>query len=161
MIDSSPRKTAPAVPSERTLREFAGLLIGLGGVLFGMSWIRRGAPSVPACIALALAVAAGVPGLWAPARIRSIFLLAMAVTRPIGHLVSTALMAMIYYGLITPLGLGLRALGHDPLLLRKPQADSYWVPIAVPADVRRYLLQYQSQKTSGPFPQPRAEHVAT
>jgi hypothetical protein len=43
-------------------------------------------------------------------------------------LVSPLLMALLFYGVVTPTGLLIRMLGKDPLrLLRDPNASSYWI----------------------------------
>lgn len=48
--------------------------------------------------------------------------------RLLHRLVSPLVMALIYFAVITPTGLIMRALGKDPLLLgRDPQAKSYWI----------------------------------
>jgi hypothetical protein len=52
-------------------------------------------------------------------------------------------LAMVYYGIFTPIGLGLRLMGRDPLRRRfDPQARSYWVDRRAPADVKRYFRQF-------------------
>jgi Saxitoxin biosynthesis operon protein SxtJ len=155
-----PEESTSVVP-DRTLREFAALLVVILGFLFAWSWYRRGIPSIPASIGVAMALFVGVPGLVAPAWVRPWFLFAVAVTKPIGHVMSTILLALVYYGLFTPVGLILRAAGHDPLLLRKPVLESYWVPVETPTDVRRYLHQYQSQRRAVQAPQNRAQHATT
>jgi hypothetical protein len=38
-------------------------------------------------------------------------------------------MALMFFGVMTPIGLLMRVLGKDPLRLKKqPAAGSYWVP---------------------------------
>ncbi len=45
------------------------------------------------------------------------------------RIVSPVIMALLFYGVVTPTGLILRALGKDPLRLRfDPNAESYWIP---------------------------------
>lgn len=44
------------------------------------------------------------------------------------RLVSPVILAMIYFAVVTPTGLIMRALGKDPLRLRRdPDAESYWI----------------------------------
>ena len=44
------------------------------------------------------------------------------------HIVSPVVMAVIYFAVVTPTGLIMRALGKDPLRLRRePDAASYWI----------------------------------
>lgn len=49
------------------------------------------------------------------------------LTRPLGWLVSHLLLALVFYLVITPLGLVRRLLHRDPLALRfEPGLSSYW-----------------------------------
>jgi hypothetical protein len=41
--------------------------------------------------------------------------------------VSVAVLAVLYFAVLTPVALVLRALGRDALRLRRPTADSYWL----------------------------------
>ena len=67
----------------------------------------------------------------------------MVLAFPIGWLVSQLVLALIFYGLITPLALVFRGRGRDPLQRARPASDeSLWRPKASPADVRRYFRQY-------------------
>src|SRR5207253_3011173 len=123
------------------------------GTLFAWSgYQHHGAPTTSAWIALGVALVVGLPGLVYPPAIRPVFLGAIALTQPIGHAISTALLGLIYYGLITPLALLFRIAGRDPLARRGPALASYWEPNSEPSDVRRYLRQYQSQTRMTPGP---------
>jgi hypothetical protein len=57
--------------------------------------------------------------------------------------VSHVILALIFYGLFTPLAALFRLLGRDPLH-RKPRRgiDSYFVPKTTPVDSASYLRQY-------------------
>jgi hypothetical protein len=88
-----------------------------------------------------VAVAVGVLGMIRPGLFRPIFVGAMMATFPIGWLVSRVVLAGLFYGLFTPLGLLFRLRGRDVLERRRPNRDSYWVPKETPADVRAYFRQ--------------------
>ncbi len=46
----------------------------------------------------------------------------------LAHLVNPVVLAVIYVAVVTPTGLVMRALGKDPLRLRRdPRAASYWI----------------------------------
>jgi hypothetical protein len=138
----------PAAVTTRTLREFAALCLCFFGALFVWSAYRHsGSPSISAWIGLTVGLLVGLPGLVHPQAIRPVFLGATAITRPIGHVVSTALLCIIYYGLMTPLALLFRIVGRDPLARRGPALATYWEAKSEPKDVRRYLRQYQSQES--------------
>ena len=144
---------APPAVTKGTLRQFAGLCLGILGGLFAWSASQHhGAPTTSAWIALGVALAVGLPGLVYPPAIRPVFLGAMALTQPIGHVIGTVLMGLIYYGLMTPLALVFRIAGRDALARRGPALASYWEPKGQPGDVRRYLRQYQSQARIFPVP---------
>lgn len=152
-----PEETPATVP-DSTLRQFAGLCLAIFGGLFAWSWYRHGgAPTAAAWVGLAFALIVGPIGLIRPAAIRPVFLAIMAVTLPIGHVISTVLMGLIYFVVLTPLSLLFRLSGRDALARRlQPAADNYWTPKSQPTDVRRYLRQYQARRIapSGPLKDP-------
>ena len=62
---------------------------------------------------------------------------------PIGIVVSYFVLALIYWGIMTPIGVVLRLIGHDPLTLGKnAAADTYWVERGGPRPSRDYFRQY-------------------
>jgi hypothetical protein len=146
MINPSLLEDGFGTVPDRTLRQFAGILVGLFGVLFALSWYRHtGVPTRAAWIGLAIALGLGVPGLFRPAVVAPVFMGSMALTRPIGHAVSFVLLGLLYYGLVTPLATVFRLAGRDALVRRRPDSQSYWSTKTRPADVTRYLRQYQPQ----------------
>lgn len=74
---------------------------------------------------------------------RWVYIMLMAVTLPIGFVVSLILMSAFYFGLITPLGLVFRLMGRDVLCRRfDPKAPTYWVPHQQTKKVERYFQQF-------------------
>ena len=66
-----------------------------------------------------------------------------AIGLPIGWVVSHVLMAIAFYGVITPIGLLLRLAGRDLLEQRLDrEAKSYWQPRRPVTDRRRYFRQF-------------------
>jgi hypothetical protein len=62
---------------------------------------------------------------------------------PVGTVVSYTLLALIFYGLLTPLGLWFRARGRDPLARRgEDSRDSYWQEPRHRRDARSYFRQF-------------------
>lgn len=134
-----------AVP-QKMLRQFAGISLVFFGALFALSWYRHsGHPSVPGWIAGVLAVLVGIPGLISPGLVRPVYMAAMAVTRPIGHVISIIMLGAIYFGFITPLALLFRLMRRDNLALRRGDVSTYWTPKPEPSDSRSYLRQYYKQ----------------
>ena len=152
----------PAAVSTSTLRQFAGLCLGVFGLLFALSWYRHaGEPTVAAWIAAGAAIVVGLPGLFYPALVRPIYLGAMAVTQPIGHAVSMVLLGVVYFCFLTPLAMIFRLAGRDVLMRRPRNLPSYWAPALQPSDVRRYLRQYQSQQMKDSDTQSEVYHGAS
>jgi carbamoyltransferase len=71
---------------------------------------------------------------------RPVYAVWQTLFEPLGRLVSKLLLGLVFFGLVTPLGLLLRALGRDPLSQRA-RPDSYWQPHRPGADPARYLRQ--------------------
>jgi len=134
----------PVAASITTLRQFAGLCLGIFLILFAWSWFSHdGKPTVAAWISAALAVAVGLPGLVHPPLVRPVFLGAMAITQPIGHAISTVTLGLIYFSFLTLLAVVFRLAGRDVLVRRQPFVASYWVPKLRATGLGRYLRQYQ------------------
>jgi hypothetical protein len=129
-------------PPARTLRQFAGLWLLFFAGLAAARGLRDGL--TPAALGLAaLALTVGPLGLWRPALARPAYVAAMVLTFPLGWVTSRLLLAALYYGVFTPLGLALRLLGRDALRLRPcPRQASYWAPKPAPRDVGRYFRQF-------------------
>ena len=77
-----------------------------------------------------------------PAIRRPFFDLWMAVAYPIGWLVSHVIIAVVFYLLITPIGLIMR-LGRDPMNRAFDRsATTYWVPRDSKTPAARYFKQF-------------------
>jgi hypothetical protein len=140
-----PDEVPTRVP-ERTLREFAALCLVVFLGLFALNWYRHQyAPNLAGWLAAAMAMLVGLPGLMRPNSIRPVYLLAMAMTKPIGHVVGLGLLAVVYYGVLTPVALAFRLSRRDGLGRFRPSAKTYWIDHMSTDDVRLYLRQYQPQ----------------
>ncbi len=74
---------------------------------------------------------------------RVIYVVLMAVTFPIGLVVSFTLLAAFYFLLLAPLGLFFRIIGRDALCRKfDPTADSYWLQRNPPENLERYFQQF-------------------
>lgn len=112
-------------PTRRQLRVFA-LVSLLGMAVIGLViWRLTGSLTVSAVV-WSLGVLLAALGLPCPDAIRLPYVVIMAVTLPIGWIVSNLLLRIIYYGVFTPIGLAFRLAGRDPLVLKRPRIDSYW-----------------------------------
>ena len=130
-------------PSPRELRQFARYWFPLFyAVVGGLAWWKYGAPRVGYGI-WGAGVCLSVIGFAFPAVIRFLFVGMSVVTYPLGWVVSHLVLGLIFYGVVTPIGLIMSLFGHDPLQRKfDPNAKSYWVLHKPPADNRRYFRQY-------------------
>ena len=129
-------------PSPRELRWFGVLLALFFGVAGALVRWRLGSPGVAAGIWSAGALLALVY-LALPALRRRIYLGWMYLAYPIGWTVSHVLLLLVYYAILTPLGLLLRLLGKD-LLERHLDRDatSHWSRRAAREDPSSYFRQF-------------------
>ena len=74
---------------------------------------------------------------------RPLYVALTAISVPIGFVVSHTVMAIVFFGLLLPLGIAFRLMRRD-LLSRTPDAArrSYWEPRPPRSDVRRYYRQF-------------------
>jgi hypothetical protein len=131
----------PRNPSRRTLRQFAGLWLLFFGGLGCRHLLGQDRP-VSGCLFLAVALGAGLPGLMRPQLLRPIFVGWMIAVFPVGWVLSRLLLAAIYYGVFTPVGLWFRLQGRDVLGRRRQAIDSYWLPKPTTAGVASYYRQF-------------------
>jgi Saxitoxin biosynthesis operon protein SxtJ len=129
-------------PPEKTLRQFAWLWLAFFGGLAAWEGIVRQRTILAAAFAV-LALSIGPVGIIRPQTLRPIYVAWMVLAFPIGWTISQAILALMFYGLFTPIGLIFRIIGRDPLhRARVPGVESYWSPKTIPADPRRYFKQF-------------------
>jgi hypothetical protein len=128
-------------PARRELRQFALMWIGFFG-LIGMYALWRH-DSLRAAVVLWIVAATGLAGVLRPGVFRPVYLVWMALALPIGWTVSHLLLVIVYYIVLTPIGLLMRLVGFDPLERRLDRsANSYWIAHEPPADARQYFKQF-------------------
>lgn len=105
-------------------------------------WFGR-APSAPATIGLLISgLGLALVTALAPNQLRIPFVLLSSLTAPIGWVVSHAILGLIYFAVITPIGLVLRLLGRTPMDLNfEPRRSTYWKRRGAPPDAVDYLRQ--------------------
>lgn len=130
-------------PSRRQLRQFAGIWFpALLGVVGAVVYYHTGSPGVPAWI-WGAALVLSVLGCCAPRLVRPVFVAWMCAAYLIGRLISCLLLAVIYYLIVTPIGLVMRLFGRDPLLRKfDPSARTYWTAHNPARDSARYFRQF-------------------
>jgi hypothetical protein len=86
--------------------------------------------------------AAGILGLTGTAAGLPLYWLWMGVGFVIGSVVGRLLLALCYYGVLTPIALVMRLRGRDALRLRRRECESYWVDLPPPPPPERYERQF-------------------
>jgi hypothetical protein len=100
----------------------------VGGVLLalGLWFWWRGKPWAPWLLAPGGALT--LAGLIYPACLRKVYVGWMGLALVLGHVVSTVLLTIFFYLVITPVGLLARLLGKDFLRRRwQPEGATYWL----------------------------------
>lgn len=127
-------------PEAKQLRQFA-LICPFGFAAVGLVVWRSTGAVWPAALLGALGVLACVVGLVQPERIRAVYIGLLAISVPIGWVVSGFLLRLVFFGVITPVGLLFRIVGRDALRLRRPATDSYWLEHEPRDDAAGYFRQ--------------------
>lgn len=134
----------PWRPSPRTLRQFAGLFVICCGFLACRESLFRDRPIVAAGLGIAAAIV-GAFGLLAPELLRPLFVGWIILVFPLGWLVSRLILAVVFFGLFTPLALVFRLAGRDALRLRwgnRRHTMSFWTSRPVRPDPQTYFQQF-------------------
>jgi Saxitoxin biosynthesis operon protein SxtJ len=132
----------PFDPPRKTLRQFAGLWLAFFGGMALWQALVKGRPALGFSIA-GLALVVGLAGLTRPEWVRLIYVGWMILAFPIGWTVSQVMLALMFFGLFTPIGLVFRLIGRDALQRTRPSGrESYWDPKPAAADLRRYFKQF-------------------
>jgi len=127
-------------PDTKHLRQFAVISL-FGFAAMGYVVWRTHAAALPAALLALFGVVVCVVGLVRPTWIRPVYLGLMAITLPIGWVVSGILLRLVFYVVLTPVGLLFRAVGRDALRLRRPTTESYWIDHDGPDDPAGYFRQ--------------------
>jgi saxitoxin biosynthesis operon SxtJ-like protein len=129
-------------PSSTELRNFGILLASFCGLLGGLVVYHTGSWSSASFI-------------WGAGALVSVFYYTLPATQylvfrswttavyPIGWIISHALLAAVYYMVITPIGLALRLWNRDQLQLKlSPSSSTYWIPHTAPKGIGQYFQQF-------------------
>ena len=129
-------------PSRKELKVFSLLLIVFFAVVAGLAY-RKGTSFETACLIAGGGAVVGVVGVLSPAFIRIVYVVWMAAVFPIGFVVSNVVLAVVFYGVVWPIGILTRLTGRDALQLRfDREAKTYWNVRQPTRDPRRYFRQY-------------------
>ena len=129
-------------PNRRELRQFSAAMLVATFVVGGVLWWQLGPNRASQVLWIAGPLLAAI-GLLVPPTMRPVFVGMSLLAFPIGYVLGFVALAMVYYLLITPIGLVFRLIGRDPLYRKfDPDAESYWIrrPEGLPA--KRYFQQF-------------------
>lgn len=131
-------------PDRPALRKFGlAMILGfgfIGGVVYWRSSVAQ--PITPWCL-WGFGLLVGLLGLSGTRAALPVYRAWMGVAFAIGQVMSRVLLAIVFFGVITPLGWLGWLIGRDRLRLRRnDHAQSYWVAIQKPTDAPDYERQF-------------------
>ena len=130
-------------PTRRQLRQFGALF--LPGFLCLVAFLvhrSSGAWGVAGTL-LGVAGASITTALVVPSWLRAPFVGLQYLAFPVGWVLSHAIFAIIFFGVVTPIGFLVRTFRGDPLERRlDPKAASHWTARKTPASIERYFRPY-------------------
>jgi hypothetical protein len=130
-------------PDRRGLNGFRVIAVCAGLLAATLLYTVKGVDLRWCLVVAAGGVAIGLSGFVSLKLTRYIYITLVAITLPIGFVVSLVLMSVFYFGLITPLGLIFRLIGRDALRRRfDPEAQTYWIPHQQTTKAERYFQQF-------------------
>jgi Saxitoxin biosynthesis operon protein SxtJ len=129
-------------PSSRELRVFAALqFVFVLCVLVRYVWEPQLAFLASTGVVVSAIVA--ILGLAIPKIIRPIYIVWMLAVFPIGWTISSIVLLVTYFAVLTPIGWALRLAGHDPLGRRTLSGQkTFWHARPAPPPKSRYFNQY-------------------
>ena len=129
-------------PTPKDLRVFAALQIVFFAIVAFLVNDRTGSTAAPVWIVCISAVV-GIVGLVGPSLIRPVYVAWMVAVFPLGWASSHIILLVVYYFVVTPIGLIMRACGRDPMRREFDRdATTYWIPRKQPTGTNRYFKQF-------------------
>jgi len=130
-------------PTDRELRQFAGIWLPASLGIIGAVVLFKWDGVTTAVVLWSIAVVVAAVGLSWPKKVRWIYLGWMRAVYPIGWTVSHLILAIVYYLVMTPVGLVLRLVGYDPMHRKADKsAKTYWIEHQPGGHVKRYFRQF-------------------
>ena len=128
-------------PDARELRRFAiAMLVGFFVLGALSAWQTKGVHTgsiVLWSIGASLAIAAFVPKLG-----RIAYLAVYLPTSIIGYVVSNVMLTLMFFLVITPLGIVMKLMGKDVLQKRRPDGTPQWTPVKEIKNEDSYYRQF-------------------
>ena len=132
----------PTNPSPKILRQFSAAWLVFFLAIGARQYFGLGHHQIGWALG-ALAIVIGGLGLIKPPALRWLFVGWMILAFPIGWAISQIMLALMFYGLLTPIAFIFRLRGRDLLSReRAPDRLTWWTQKHTPQDVRSYFRQY-------------------
>ena len=130
-------------PTRRELNQFGFIWLGFLALFGVIAYFKFGSPLAARWLWVA-AVVVPIAGWLVSAFMRMVFLGMSYLAWPIGFVVSHVVLAVVYYLVLTPIGLLTRLFGYDSMKKTfDPDAESYWIDrSAEVVDPKQYFRQF-------------------
>ena len=130
-------------PTPGVLRQLAGIWCLAAAAILGAVLHWRAQSDTAALWVWGLGAFVAVLGLALPAAIKPLYIVLLYASYPLGWVVSWVFLIVIYYLILTPVGLLKRLLSSDPLTRNFDRnAQSYWVPHSKSSRAEDYFRQF-------------------
>jgi hypothetical protein len=144
MIQAIRSELALLNTEQKELRNFGFLMGGVLSIVCGIILWKRGLP--PTTLAIVMAIGASaflLIGATLPRALRPVYILWMALAIVLGFIMTRVILTLVFFLVVTPIGLVMRMIGKDPLTKgADPSADTYWIPRTYPTKNPSRLLKY-------------------
>ena len=128
-------------PSSRKLKHFGIAMAVLCAMASAILYYKGHAYTALGLVVFG--VAAGWLGIRNAKPAIYVYWLWMGISLVLGLVVSPIVFMLFYYTVITPIGLFMRLIGRDKLMLKRPaNAKTYWVDLSTITDRSRYERQF-------------------
>ena len=130
-------------PKQKQLQNFGKIALLITAIISLLLYVLKGI-SIPWALAIfAVGFTIFLISMISSRLTRMIYVVLMAVTFPIGLVVSFTLLAIFYFLLLAPLGLIFRLMGRDALCRKfDATAESYWLSRQEPESPEQYFRQF-------------------
>ena len=138
-------------PDKRALRVFGAVTFVVAGALAANAFYNGTIVGVPigerrtlvVGVLTAIAVMSGLFSCIAPSYNRPLYAVLSVITYPIGLVLGEVLLVLLFFVVLGPFALILRATGWDPLgRCYDRTATTYWKPVKKTRDRKSYFEQY-------------------
>ncbi|NNF03049.1 MAG: hypothetical protein HKN17_01175 [Rhodothermales bacterium] len=114
------------------VRKF-GILMGVIALIAGLwiTWKAGWTLTTTALVVSAVGAGIAVVGRVAPVLLRPVYRIWMMLAVVLGFIMTRVILSVVFYGIVTPIGLVMRLAGRDPLPKHPDRSmETYWIRVA-------------------------------